>query len=733
MNNNNILKISLPNTNRAHFDYLANSSFSQEIPVGSRITVPFRNKQLIGIFTGYSTNSAIARNKLRAVTEVLDAKPPFSNEIIQLCQWAADYYHHPLGDVLHTAMPVLLRQGAALEFSQQEVWQLTHQGKLIESEQLKRAPKQQQALNLLKQHPGGLTTQVCQAHDVNRPTLQSLLAKELLVSTKQSVSVETINKTLEAEHVLNDEQLVALQAITDKQDRFHCFLLDGITGSGKTEIYLQAIKQQLALGKQTLVLIPEIGLTPQLVDRFQRRFNETITCLHSGLNDRERLNAWLLAKTGKAKIVIGTRSAIFTPMPSLGMIIIDEEHDTSFKQYDTFRYSARDLAIVRSKLNNIPIILGSATPSLESLHNVYLEKYELLTLRQRAGDARPPKTNIIDLRSQKLNEGLSNQLIHAMQKHLQAGNQVLLFINRRGYAPVMLCHQCGWIADCKNCAAHLIVHRSPPYMQCHHCGSMRAVIKSCPDCENTNLVPIGIGTERLEINLQTLFPDTNIARIDRDNTRRKGAMNALLKDINSGKANILIGTQMLAKGHHFPNVTMVGILDADSGLFNCDFRAIERLGQLLTQVSGRAGRAEKTGEVFIQTHAPDHPLLSLLLDKGYCEFASHLMKERQQAYLPPFAFLALFRAQAKHKQQAEQLLEQVRQIAERCAVGVNFLGPIAAPLEKKANQYRFQLLVQSANRQALQNGLAAVMTEIEKITVNSGVRWSLDVDPYDLG
>jgi primosomal protein N' (replication factor Y) len=513
---------------------------------------------------------------------------------------------------------------------------------------------------------------------------------------------------------------------------FTAWLLEGVTGSGKTEVYLQLIADQLRDSKQVLVLVPEIGLTPQLVARFQQRFTLPISVLHSGLNDAERWRAWQQAASGTARLIIGTRSAIFTPLKHPGLIVIDEEHDGSFKQQDGLRYSARDLAVWRAHQLAIPVLLGSATPSLESLYNVQQGRYRHLLLPERAGEACHPRMHLLDLRQQPMQDLLSKTLIDAIRHHLDRGGQTLLFLNRRGFAPVLLCHACGWVAACQRCDARLTLHQQQRELRCHHCGSQRRVDAFCPSCGSSELIAIGEGTQRIEQTLQTLFAQHTVLRIDRDSTRRKGALESALDEASSGRAKILLGTQMLAKGHHFPEVTLVAILDADQGLFSSDFRASERMAQLIIQVAGRAGRADRPGEVIIQTHHPDHPLLLQLVQQGYPAFARSALVERQQTGFPPFTSMALLRAEASRAELPRDFLEQARRLAEtRPEPRVQLWGPVAAPMERRAGRYRAQLLIQSPQRNALQRFLDGWIPALESIRQVRQVRWSIDVDPID--
>lgn len=530
--------------------------------------------------------------------------------------------------------------------------------------------------------------------------------------------------------MLNDEQAHALEKIKQAQG-FCSFLLEGITGSGKTEVYLQAIESLLHLQQQALVLVPEISLTPQTVARFTARFSCAISVLHSNLTDKERQHAWQQAHLGIARIVIGTRSAIFTPLQNLKLIIIDEEHDLSFKQQDGFRYSARDLALKRAQLEQCPIVLGSATPSFESFYNMQMGRYQHLVLGKRAGNACMPTFDILDIRQQKLQQGLSYPLLNKMHYHLDKGHQVLLFLNRRGFSPTIMCHDCGWVAECAQCDARLTYHKKKNILHCHHCEQQTRVPLQCGKCGSTDIVPLGHGTQRIEAFLNDYFPQFKTVRIDRDSTRGKNKLHQLLEEVQQGQHNILIGTQMLAKGHHFPRVTLVAILDADQGLLSADFRATERLGQLIMQVAGRSGRASLPGTVAIQTHHPQHPLLQQLINEGYHAFAKTALDERKIAGLPPFSHMVLVRAESEEEIDAITFLQQARQLMAP-PDGMMVLGPIPAPMQRKQGRYRAHLLLQSQNRPLLQQWLTQWLIPLETLTMK-GVRWSLDIDPQSLG
>jgi len=586
----------------------------------------------------------------------------------------------------------------------------------------------------LQKHPEGLIDAALAERLVNwREPLRRLRARGLIEVLEDSGFPP---RTLppEAAPAPAPAQVDAVAAIRAAAGRFQCLLLHGVTGSGKTEVYLGAIADALARGGQVLVLVPEIGLTPQLVARFERRLGLPVAVLHSALNDRERLNAWQAARIGDAAVVIGTRSAVFAPLPKLALIVIDEEHDSSFKQQDGFRYHARDVAIKRASLESVPVVLGSATPALESFYNAEQGRYRLLTLPERAGAAQPPRVKVLDLRRLKCNEGISPPLLQALRDRLGRGEQSLLFLNRRGFAPVLMCHDCGWLAPCGRCDARLTVHSKSQRLRCHHCGAEAALPAQCPVCASTNLHGIGEGTERIEAVLEKLLPQARIERIDRDSTRRQGALEAALERVHRGKVDILVGTQMLAKGHDFPNLTLVGVLNADQGLYSADFHGEERLVQQLVQVTGRAGRAGKPGEVLVQTWHPDNPVFAALAHHDYGEFARLALRERHGAGYPPYAHFALWRAESTRPGAALDFLRRVhdRSSTRASQAQVTLLDPVAAPMERRAGRYRAQLLMQAGERRALHGVLDALLAELADDKRARRVRWSLDVDPVEM-
>ena len=724
------LRVAVPAPLRRSFDYLPPTDIDIALcQPGCRVRVPFGRQKLIGVILECSVTSAMPRTKIKRAEALLDTTPVIAPDLLDVLLFASTYYQHPVGDVVAAALPALLREGRPA-VTTTLCYQITAAGAQAPVT-ASRATKQAAILAQLRAAAGPLTEEALLAqHTAIRPVLQRLLTRGWIETLTQELTPLPTPQP-QPGPVLSPEQLTAINAIRSTGQQFSVYLLDGVTGSGKTEVYLQVMAALITQGRQILVLVPEIGLTPQLLQRFAERLGTSIALWHSALTDSERLQTWNAARDGAALVFVGTRSAVFLPLRDPGLIVIDEEHDASFKQQEGFRYSARDLAILRAKHWQVPIVLGSATPSLETLANSARGRYTHLTLRERAGGAQSPRFAILDMRRQPLDHGLSMPLAQRMRQHLNANGQVLLFLNRRGFAPTLLCHDCGWIATCPRCDAHLTLHRTDNLLRCHHCGTQRRIDVSCPTCKSEQLIDVGIGTQRIEAGLQQAFPDTEIVRIDRDTTRRKGSLDALLDKVRDGQRQILIGTQMLAKGHHFPNVTLVGILDTDQGLHSADFRATERMAQQILQVSGRAGRADRPGEVLIQTHHPDHPLLHTLIEQGYAAFAAAALAERKLAELPPYTHMALFRAESTRPAAALTFLKTVAQQLTRIApAALQHFGPLPAPMEKRAGKIRAQLVLIAQERSTLQKTLNALLTQLETDTHRS-VRWSVDVDPID--
>jgi len=695
-----------------------------------RVQVPFGRNRLIGVIDAVDNHTDFDIKKLRPVLSVLDDKPILDEAMLWLCRWASQYYHHALGEVYSAALPGRLRKGKSAVLSQQWQWCLTDKGACAELPA--RAHRQQQILVRLSGSVAGVSEAALREWQADSIGILKKMQAKGWVERREMELNDLSAGALSKGHELNVKQQQAVECIKKKLSAYAAFLLYGVTGSGKTEVYLQVMEPVLEAGKQVLILVPEIGLTPQLLQRFEQRFSCPIVIFHSALGETERTRNWLKARSGEAKIIIGTRSAVLTSMQSPGLIIVDEEHDVSFKQQDGFRYSARDIAIVRARHENIPVVLGSATPSLESMHNAGEGRYELLELPERAGDAVHASMNLVDIRHQKLEEGLSDTVLKHIRRHLDMGGQVLVFLNRRGYAPTLLCHDCGWVANCQRCDAHMTIHMASRKLRCHHCGTERRIEAHCPDCGSADLHPIGQGTERTESVLQRHFSDVSIARIDRDTTRRKGEMARMLADAESGNSRILLGTQLLAKGHHFPNVSLVVIVDSDQGLFSADFRGPERMAQLILQVSGRAGRAERPGEVIIQTHHPDHALLHSIIQQDYRLISQQLLAERMETGWPPASFMALLRAEATDQSLPFQFLRDAQQQAATIADSPMLLGPVAAPMEKRAGRYRAQLLLQSQERAGLHAFLPEWLRRLDKLKSGRKVRWSLDIDPQEM-
>jgi primosomal protein N' (replication factor Y) len=722
-----VLRVALPVPLPRLFDYLPSPGVAAgTVAAGQRLRVPFGSRELCGIVVGHG--EAEPGVELRAALAVLDDGPLLHGELLASLRWLAGYLHAPLGEVLATALPASLRRGEPLPDIARRGWVLNEAGRT--------------ALPAMRAgKPKALATLLAEARgedwlDADSPgwrTPLRALRERGLVDGVVLDAVVVMGAPAAGAFQPNAEQQVAIDAIR-ATDGFAPFLLDGVTGSGKTEVYLQAIADCLARGKQALVLVPEIGLTPQALARFRARLGVPVHALHSGLNDNERAATWWAAARGQARVIVGTRSAVFVPLPEAGLIVVDEEHDGSYKQFDGIRYHARDFAIVRARALGVPIVLGSATPSLETLHNAQAGRYAHLRLRQRAGAAQPPRVRVLDVRKRPLHAGLSQDALDAIGSALAAGGQVLVFRNRRGYAPVLLCHDCGWSAHCPRCSTPdkptpMTVHSHGKRLQCHHCGHRKPSPPACPDCASLALQPQGNGTERIEEELQARFPDVPVLRIDRGSTGHRDALQKHFDDLGP-RPGILIGTQMLAKGHDLPNLTLVVVVGIDEGLFSADFRSGEKLAQLLVQVAGRAGRAHKPGEVLLQTHHPEHPLLQTLVTGGYHAFAGAELAMREAAGFPPFAHLALLRAEAKHAEPPMRFLHEAKEALH--AFPVDASGPLPAPMPRRAGYQRAQLILSAAQRRDLHAALDALVPVLHASPEARRVRWSLDVDPADL-
>jgi primosomal protein N' (replication factor Y) len=764
-----ILQVALDTPLRRVFDYLPPAALESPPPAGVRVRVPFGRRQLIGILVGTAAESLLPPQKLKTALEVLDPASLFDPVTFDLLGWAAEYYHHPIGEVFAAALPVSLRDGAAVDDGRRSRgapwtaanWAITARGRAALAAAgdgaatgdgtaagdatrtadgtagdrllLRRAPRQRALLEWLScRFPSGGIGASDTAPTAFKPAHWRALADLGLIAPRASPVEARAPVAAEGSRALDltEAQTAAVRAILAAAGRYAALLLDGVTGSGKTEVYLRAIGHATASGGQCLVLVPEIALTPQLVARFEERFGGGIAVMHSGLTASQRRDAWRRAQAGAARIVIGTRSAVFASLPRLALIVVDEEHDGSYKQHEGFRYSARDLAVLRAQRAAVPIVLGSATPSLESLENVAKGRYTRLSLPQRPGAALPPQLLTVDLRRHACEQGLSQPALAAIGRHLSLGGQVIVFLNRRGYAPTLFCNHCGWVAPCAHCDARMTLHRQAGQLRCHHCGAHGPVPATCGAC-GEGLVAVGQGTERVEETLTRLYPGAPLVRLDRDTAAPRGGLGAVLERVGSGAARILVGTQMLTKGHHFPDVSLVVILDADQGLFATDYRATERLAQTIIQVAGRAGRASRAGEVLIQTEFPDHPLLQRLIGEGYGAFAAEALAERSAAGWPPYSHLALLRAEARD---AGRLDAYLRAAAARApaAAAVKIQGPAPALLARRADHYRAHLLLEAGNRSVLQRFLAHWLPRVEALAQPPGLRWSIDVDPLEV-
>jgi len=715
------------------FDYLAPAD-ANAMP-GTRVRVPFGRQKQVGTILEVATTSELPSARLRSASAIIDAEPLLTEDDLWLIRFTADYYHHPIGEVVAAALPAPLRQGKPLENPVRKI-ALTAVGAEADLAELaKRAKRQAELLSIIRDGEdmsfGALDEAMPGWRRVRKNLIEKGFIEEYDAEDDDGAFENLTIVEQEKGPQLNTDQKNALKTIRS-ENGFRAHVIDGVTGSGKTEVYLHLIQDEIDAGRQVLVLVPEIGLTPQLVNRFQRRLGFEPALLHSGLSDSARQSSWRNARNGSAQLIVGTRSSIFVPLRNAGLIIVDEEHDSSLKQQEGLRYSARDLAIARAKRLDIPVVLGSATPSLDTLQRCRDGAYETIQLPVRAGSAVPPLMRLVDMTRHDAFDGISEPVISAIEKNIASNGQVLVYLNRRGFAPTLICSACGNVAECSRCDSRMTVHAGSGLLKCHHCGAQRTIDSECTEC-GSQCRPLGHGTERLEETLQSRFPGEVITRIDSDSTRLKGTMSKALAMATSGEARILVGTQMLSKGHHFPNLTLVVVINADQGLFSTDFRGAERLAQSLVQVGGRAGREERQGEVIIQTAFPGHPFWNELFGGGYQRVAESALREREAAVWPPFSRLALLRASATRREDAHEFLDTARRIGENAAIGgVRILGPVSAPMERKAGRFRAQLLLQSRQRQSLHQLLAILRETLEATKEARKVRWSIDVDPIEL-
>jgi primosomal protein N' (replication factor Y) (superfamily II helicase) len=710
-------QIALP----GNIPFLSEYKSLQQLSLGIRISVPFGKQQRIGLVVS-SCQPTISPKKIRTIAAVVDHSPLVSEHLLELGKWLSTYYQYNLNKVIWGMIPQLLHTKKPVNEIQSYHYARTSKT----NSSLKKSLSQQKLLDLLasSQHP---------LHESNL-SLAGFKTQTLTALVKQGL----IQKLLPENHPpifhplfpLNKEQESATQAVIAKETIFSIFLLNGVTGSGKTEVYHHLIARQLKAQRSVLLLLPEIGLSPQALTRLQKHFSCNIVALHSALSNKERAQAWLDAKKPQAKVIVGTRSAIFSDCPDLGLIVVDEEHDSSYKQQSQLRYSARDSAIVKAKMLNIPILLGSATPSLESLHNTDRKHCQHLQLKHRAQQATMPSIQLIDTRKLPLDNGLSPAALSLLQTHLQKNQQAMIYLNRRGFAPMSICHHCGWCLDCEHCDSKLVVHKSRNLLQCHHCFAKKNLQQVCPKCAHSEWVFSGLGTQRLESFLQEKFPETPISRVDRDAFSKPADMHKLWESLNNKAPHILVGTQMLAKGHDFPHLSLVIMLEVDQLLFNPDYRCSERLAQTIVQVSGRAGRSQCKGQVLIQTHQPQNPIFHDLIHSNYTIWAEKSLKDRKAHALPPYSFFTVLRVEAKTQNQALSFLTAIKKQLHQQTIHIH--GPIPAIVARKTNLFRAQLLFQSNTRHSLQAYIANLRKKLDSYPPASSLHWHLDVDPLEV-
>lgn len=707
-----------------------------------RFTLPFGQGQKIGILISCKTAHAQHNDKnhrqLKPVLQQLDEKPALSKHLMELANWLADYYCQPLAEVVFHCLPKYARRMEVLTTTRVQVWQATPVNEEALQALKQKAARQYEILQSLLSQDAGLNAAELRAINTGWHQPIKALEQKGLVTMQWRENLPlaaTFPETgPELPPELTQDQLDIVNEIKPLTNEFLVHLIQGVTGSGKTEIYLNLIQQVMSKGKQVIYLVPEIGLTPQLLHRLQQRLGSAVITSHSAQTDYQRYQSWDQFKRGVAKVLIGTRSALFSDCDSLGLIIIDEEHDASYRQQDGVRYHARDVAIKRAQMLDIPILLGSATPSLESLHNVHKPHYRLYRLDQRVNKTRPPQIELLDCSQAPLNSGCSPPLLQAIKKHLSADGQILLFLNRRGFAPVVMCHECGWQAGCHQCDARLTLHQSINRLICHHCGYSVAAPTQCPKCAKPGIKHYGVGTEQLEAFLKNHFPNVDIIRIDRDSISSTQTIEHKLQPVRDGKPCVLVGTQMLAKGHDYPHITLVGILDADQALHSSFYRAGERLIQTVLQVSGRAGRAEKKGQALLQTAFPTHPLMINLCHQSYSELVRPILEERKLLGFPPFVRVVTFQVDAVELEMSIQKLNTIKGfLGELKHQGsVKIIGPIPALMTRRVGRYRAQLSVMANNYHSIRQILRQLMPKIQTIRNTHKSRLTIEVDPLDL-
>lgn len=712
---------------RRLFDYKIQPDTQPQI--GCRVLVPFGRNKVVGIVIDLTETSDFDNNKIKPIIEVLDRQALFSAELMKMKHWMVNYYLCPPGEVFVNLLPKRLKEGKPAKLLAETIWQTVEHAEPVPTK-----AKQQFAMHQFLSQNGPTSESLLKQDGFSKQIINFLEKRGAIEPAEIDYSERKPVKITTPEVSLTEEQNIAIKEFRAVQG-FATFLLEGVTGSGKTEVYMRLMADVLQNGQQVLILVPEIGLTPQTLQRFQARFNCEIVALHSELNDSERHNAWLKSQMGVARVIVGTRSAVMVPAPDLGLIILDEEHDASYKQLDGLRYNARDVAVKRAADNKCKVILGSATPALETVLNAKQNKYKHLKLTQRATATKVPKIEVLDIKHQPLKAGLCYGTIEAIKHHLSNNNQVLVFLNRRGYSPALICHECGWVCKCERCDNHFTFHKALRQIVCHHCGEAAPPPHQCHDCGSTQIVDVGIGTEQVFDWLNETFPEANAIRIDRDSVRRKGELENKLAAVAEGKHQLLVGTQMLAKGHHFPNLTLTVVVNLDSALYSADYRAAERMAQLLVQVAGRAGRSEKAGQVILQTHFPDHSYIQTLITQGYQKLQTKLLEERNQMMLPPYQYWTIIRLEAQMLEKVQQASQQIEHLFNQHIVkhytNVELFAAMPAPQEKRAGRFRYLLVFQSDKRSMLNAAISQLVISLEQNQFSQQVRWTVDIDPQE--
>ena len=725
------------------FDYTVQPGM--DIEVGQRVLVPFGKRELVGVVMACERDTEVDAQRIKPVTRALVDCAPLSAELLKLLNFCSDYYRYPIGQTVLPALPTRLRSDEPIVIKPIVSYRLSASGAALDLNELPKNKKVQLRILSLLAKRAHTKAELKAVATTTSAALKMLVSEGWVEEFETTTPTRPLPERVASSHVFNNahtltsEQQAAVDAVTQAQG-YGCFLLHGITGSGKTEVYVHLMHHILQpcpelgrrSGGQVLLLVPEINLTPQLEQYFANRFPDVaLTSLHSGLSEKARLENWQSAQSGQARLVLGTRLSVFTELPELALIIVDEEHDSSYKQQDGLRYSARDVAIFRASQRGVPIVLGSATPSLETYQNARTGRYTLLALTQRAAAAAQlPEVRCVNINQTTMHHGVSENLLREIAARIARNEQSLIFINRRGYAPVLMCSGCGWLSDCKHCAGKMVLHLKDQRLRCHHCGYQLRVPHACPACGNADLHPVGSGTQRIEEVLQEHFPIARILRVDRDSTRNKRAWERMRALIHANEVDILIGTQMLAKGHDFPELTLVGVLNPDSALYSSDFRAAEKLYAQLAQVSGRAGRADKSGNVIIQTAFPDHPLYRALQAHDFDGYAATQLAEREMAGFPPYKYQAMLRAEGKVESEVYAYLNRARMAAVDLGMAVEILGVVPAALARRANHLRAQLLVQAGSRGDLQRFLRAWQPALDGLA-QAKLRCSLDIDPLE--